>query len=288
MNTDTPLPPDEPQAENPPDGAMLDYFLGRAPAGPVTLEIQDAAGSTVRYYASNDPVSPVDPMLDIPAYWVRPPHPLSAAPGMHRFLWDMHYTPLPSGRGRGGYGMDAVVHDTPRAVTSMWVLPGRYTVKLTVDGTSYTQPLIVKMDPRVRTAPVGIQEQFTLSRRLYDDILANGKALEQLRALRSRLRKTSAGRGAADETAAALEKKAADLEGTASGGRGGRGPTAGGPETLSNVGGALTALLRTLQAADVAPTTQLAVAVTDRHAAHARLMVRWTALQEEVKRTNLP
>jgi photosystem II stability/assembly factor-like uncharacterized protein len=102
MNTDTPLPPDEPAGQNPPDGAIIDYYLGAAASGAVTIEILDSAGALVRRYASTDPAEPADPNLAIPAYWVRPPHPLSSLPGMHHFLWDLHYTPL--GGGRGGMG----------------------------------------------------------------------------------------------------------------------------------------------------------------------------------------
>ena len=149
MNTDTPLPPDEPAGQNPPDGAILDYTLGASASGPVTLEVSDSAGKLVRRYSSDDPVEPVDlNTLAIPAYWVRPAHPLSNAPGMHRFLWDMRYTPVREGRGqlrdagrfsRYSRGQRSAVGDA-----------GRYTVKLTVNGKSYTQPLTVKMDPRVR------------------------------------------------------------------------------------------------------------------------------------------
>ncbi|PYV10567.1 MAG: hypothetical protein DMG07_20900, partial [Acidobacteria bacterium] len=80
-NTDTPLPPDEPAGENPPEGAIIHYALKSATSGPVTLEILDGAGKLVRRYSSADPVEPVDPNLSIPAYWVRPPQALSAAPG---------------------------------------------------------------------------------------------------------------------------------------------------------------------------------------------------------------
>src|SRR5882762_1405200 len=95
LNTDTPLPPDEPAGENPPDGAVIDYYLGSSPSGPVTLEIRDAAGQVVRRYSSSDPVPAIDPMLAVPTYWVRPAKGLSGEPGMHRFLWDMRYPPIP-------------------------------------------------------------------------------------------------------------------------------------------------------------------------------------------------
>src|SRR6185436_5073853 len=63
MNTDTPLPPDEPASENPPDGAVIDYYVGPAGASVVTLEIRDAAGSVVRHYSSADPIPAIDPLL---------------------------------------------------------------------------------------------------------------------------------------------------------------------------------------------------------------------------------
>jgi hypothetical protein len=130
MNPDTPLPPDEPAGQNPPDGAIVDYYLGSAASGLVTLEILDSAGKLVRRYSSDDPVPPADPALAIPVYWVRPAQTLSNQPGMHRFLWDMHYAPLPSER--PDYPMQAIYRDTPPAPSSPWVMPGSYTAKLTV------------------------------------------------------------------------------------------------------------------------------------------------------------
>src|SRR5262249_50813302 len=95
MNPDTPLPPDFPAGENPPDGAVIDYYLQSAASGPVTLEIKDSAGKSVRKYSSADKAEPVDPMLSIPTYWVRPWRVLSAEAGMHRWLWGMHYPSVP-------------------------------------------------------------------------------------------------------------------------------------------------------------------------------------------------
>jgi photosystem II stability/assembly factor-like uncharacterized protein len=284
MNTDTPLPPDEPASPNPPDGAMIDYYLGAAANTPVTIEIHDAMGALVRRYSSADPVEPVDPMLAVPTYWVRPPRPLSAEAGMHRFLWDMHYTQLPGGGGRGGLPMQAIVHNTAPAITSIWAAPGRYTVKLTANGQTYSQPLTLKMDPRVKDA-LGVQQQFTMSKQLYDDVLATQKALAQLRSLRAQLAQVRDRAGAAAETLAAFDKKATEVEGATGGGRGGRGGGGGrgalptGPETLSSAAGSLTTLMRLLEGADVAPTTQLAASITERRRQVATLMQRWNALK---------
>lgn len=262
MNTDTPLPPDEPAAQNPPDGAILNYFL--AASAPVTLEVLDSAGKLVRRYSSDDPVPPADPMLAVPTYWVRPPHPLSNTPGMHRFVWDLHYSPLPEAR--PNLPMQAVVHDTAPASLAPWAMPGAYTVKLTVSGQSYTQPLTLKMDPRVHTPAAELAQQFTMSKQLYDDLLKASKALDDIRKLRAENKDT------------ALDQKLAAIEGAGGGGRG-RGAPAGGPDTLTSVSGALSTLLRMTEGADAAPTTQVSAAAADRRKALAALLAQWAALK---------
>jgi hypothetical protein len=139
----TPMPRDEPLAENPPNGALIDYYLKSNSNGPVTLEILDPAGEVIRKYSSEDKATLVNPdTLSIPAFWVRPQEILSNSAGMHRWLWDLRPTPAPrpagAGGGGGGFGRGG-------ATT---VLPGTYTVRLTAGGKSHTQPLVVKMDPR--------------------------------------------------------------------------------------------------------------------------------------------
>jgi photosystem II stability/assembly factor-like uncharacterized protein len=137
----TPQPRDEPLAENQPYGAVIDYYLGAPANGPVVLEILDPAGESIKRFSSEDKVTPVDPnTLDIPAFWIKSPPILSTAAGMHRWVWDLRPTPpaVPAGQGNG----------FRRGVSS--VLPGTYTVKLTVGGQSYTKPLVIEMDPRVK------------------------------------------------------------------------------------------------------------------------------------------
>src|SRR5712691_3149215 len=186
-NTDTPIPPDEASGQNPPDGAIINYTLESAASGPVTLEILDAAGKPVRHYSSDDPIERPDPATaPVPVYWYRLPQRLSTAAGTHRFLWDLHYQPLRGGGGRGGLPIAAVPHDTPPAPNSPWAAPGQYIVKLTVNGKSSTQPLTLKMDPRVTTPALGLAQQFTLSKQLYDGVLAVQKAQDEIRAMRDR------------------------------------------------------------------------------------------------------
>jgi len=140
----TPQPRDEPIAENPPYGAIIDYYLKSTASGAVTLEILDPAGEVIRRYSSEDQSPPINPdTLDIPAFWKPAPAPLSTAAGMHRWVWDLRPTP-PADRGSGGAASGG------RRSEAAAVLPGTYNVKLTVGGKSFTQPLKLKMNPRMK------------------------------------------------------------------------------------------------------------------------------------------
>jgi photosystem II stability/assembly factor-like uncharacterized protein len=162
-NTDTPLPPDEPAAPNPPDGVVISYSLAAAATGSVTLEIIDnVSGETVRRYSSDDVPEPPVEGRNIPDYWMRAPQRLSAAAGLHRFAWDLRYAP-PAVE-RFGYPMAAVAGNTPRTPMGMFVLPGTYQVRLTVNGRAYRQAVVVRMDPRVRASVADLSLQFKLSR----------------------------------------------------------------------------------------------------------------------------
>ncbi len=141
-NTDTPLPPEEPAGQNPPDGVPLDYFLEK-PARLVTLEVLDVQGAVVRTWSSADKPETLDPLkLTVDPRWARPWQKLSASAGSHRFIWNLRRAAPPT-----GLGMDAIWNNTPTA-KSPWVAPGTYTLKLTVDGVVQTQPLEVRPDPR--------------------------------------------------------------------------------------------------------------------------------------------
>ena len=150
-NTDTPLPPDEPAGENPPDGAIIDYNLDHNPQGPVTIEVLDAAGNLIRRYSSEDPRTPKPEQLRtdlIPPYWPQVQGPLPATEGMHRWVWDLRATP-PSAT-HYEYPIAAVSQRTPLEPQGPLVVPDTYTLKLTAGDRSESKPLVVKMDPRVR------------------------------------------------------------------------------------------------------------------------------------------
>src|SRR5664280_1419173 len=268
-NTDTPLPPDEPAGQNPPDGAIFNYYLKSAAVGPVMLEILDSAGTVVRRYSSTDPVPPTDPELPIPAYWLRPPQSLSSAAGLHRFVWDMHYVPVPGMKPE--YPIAAVPWNTVPAPTSPWVMPGKYGVVLTIDGQRYTQPLTIAMDPRVKTSIADLQKQFELSKQVYDDLLALHPVVEKAAAALTTLKsmRTKASGPEAAKIDAAIQELES-LEGAE--GRRRRGAQT---DTLSGVHTSLMEMLSVLQDVDAAPTTQAAQAVPKLNQSTTSLVEQW-------------
>ena len=164
-NSDTPLPPEEPSGENPPDGATIDYAL-TSPAQRVTISIFDAGERPVRTFSSDDPLPQPIPHLDKPAYWERPFSRPQTSAGMHRFVWDLRDAPphamtqdLP---------ISAVVRDTPRVPLGPLLPPGRYMVRLEVDGKVQQQPLLVVMDPRVTMSQMALLQQYRLAQQVAD------------------------------------------------------------------------------------------------------------------------
>jgi len=277
----TPLPLDVPQGENPPEGALIDYYLKSAPNGPVSLEVLDAAGKLVRRYSSEDKPPQVDPRrLDIPAYWIHPPLSLSTQPGMHRFVWDLHYAGVPGGnpqsrRFGGGAGP--------------WAPPGQYQVRLTASGQSQTQPLTVKMDPRVKTPQADLVKQFAMAQQIGAAqaqvsavLLAANRLHGQLQRLASR-----AGEGTPlAEQIAALDRKTQALAGGAPAARASEGPAppASAPGTLRSVTNVLGDVGRAVQSADVAPTADAVTAFYRAQQAMQTALAQWN----EIKTQDLP
>jgi photosystem II stability/assembly factor-like uncharacterized protein len=292
MNTDTPLPPDFPAGQNPPDGAVINYYLKSAPSSPVTIEVKDSAGKTVRKYSSADKPEPIDPTLNIPTYWVRPPQALSAEAGMHRWLWDMHYPNVPGVEAE--YPIAAVAHNTAPAPSGPWAMPGQYTVILTVNGKSYSQPLTVRMDPRVKTPQPALAQQFSQSQQLYNQLLTLAPAVDQAGDLRKHLKDLQKqAQGDVLTAVKALDQKLDEV----AGGGAPRRPGAGNqPPTLGLMRARYLALLGVLQEADVAPTSQAASAVDELGKQLAPLLQTWQqikshelpALNQQLKSANLP
>jgi photosystem II stability/assembly factor-like uncharacterized protein len=252
MNPPTPWPPDMPTGKNPPDGAMLDYFLGDTFKGPLTLEVLDDKGNTILHVSSTDPVPPLDPRYPDPTLWARAPRILKTTPGHHRFLWDMQYEQVP-GMSTGPDADMAVPHDTPAVSTAPWVMPGAYTVRLTGDGRTQTAQFKVVMDPRVKTSPADLQAQFDVSKSMYDDLLKMTSALHEITVLREQI-KARASQAPIAEADKSIEAKLDAIAGSETRGRGGRGAGPG-PANLTSLRSQIARLEHSIQNADMAPTT---------------------------------
>ena len=280
-NTDTPLPPDEPGAANPPEGAVIDYRLARAASGPVTLEVVDAAGRIVRRITSADSLLPVRTEGNVPWWWVRPPMRLSADAGVHRYVWDLREADVAAPE--HALPIAAAPGDTPREPRGPWALPGRYTLRLTVDGRAYTQPLVVRMDPRVHAAAAALALQHATSLRLAAGLREADEALGQVRGVRTQLQALH-GKGGAEAQAAvtALGEQAEAME-EGSPAAGTRAAVPG----LAQLQGDVVSLYELVEGADAAPTSQALQAVSARLAMLDAALGRWRTLrQQDLGRVN--
>jgi photosystem II stability/assembly factor-like uncharacterized protein len=271
MFSDTPFPPEEPAGANPPDGAILDYYLPRA-ALEVTVEILDAGGTMVRRFSSRDAGETIDPgTLPYPAYWFRPPQRVAAEAGHHRIVWDLRYAP-PPGTQRS-YSIAAIHRNTPSGPVGPFVHPGRYRVRITADGASSERPLDVRMDPRVAINPEDLQAQTDVSLACYRGYLraqkirdAMDEALRRtdMEAGRRAALKALRGQGAPGDPDVMYEFIRAEPAGS---------------ETIAGLQEKLLYLLNLLQAADARPTSQATAGVAALQESMAALEARWMALR---------
>jgi hypothetical protein len=284
MNTDTPLPQEEPAGENPPDGAIIDYYLKNNSNSPVTLDILDATGKVVRHYASTDTLYAV-PDVNIPTYWIRPQQTLSATAGAHRFIWDLHYQPLNI---PASYPISAVYANTAPSATSPWAAPGTYTVKLSANGMVYTQPLTIRMDPRVKTAPAALALQQSLAMEAYIGRRLAMNGVEKMRRLRAHIATAEAGATGDRLTALQqLDARAAALEGIARRGRGGAAPAENGPRSYSQLQNDYATLFGILEEADMEPTTQVQAAMQETGVASRATGAALSKLEKEAMALNI-
>jgi hypothetical protein len=281
-NTDTPLPPDEPAAANPPDGAIIDYYLAHSASAPVTLEILDSRLQLVRKFSSADKPEATEAELKkqlIPLYWLRPFRSLSSEAGMHRWVWDLHYTAPDSPRHE--YPIAAIPADTPRYPLGPTAVPGSYTVRLTVDGKTYSAPLKVKMDPRVQTSSTSLDRKFQLEMRLASLLSQTSKAVMQAGSIRDPLQKlTQQVTGPTRDSIEALQKTLNSVLGAPSG----FGAPSSSEVTLGRVNGQVATLYGQVWQADAEPTVaQSEASATAEHDARD-VLERW----DTFKSSDLP
>jgi photosystem II stability/assembly factor-like uncharacterized protein len=275
--SDTPLPPDEPSAANPPDGAIVDYYLAQNQTSPVTLEILDAHGQLVRKYSSDDkaPVSEDDLSKQlIPLYWLKPFRTLPADAGMHRWVWDLHYSTPDSTR--HDYPISAVPRDTPRFPLGPNALPGSYAARLTVNGKSSTTPFTVRLDPRIKISAADLEKKFQLERKLASMLDQTSKAVAQAGSIREQLRKiTQQSSGASLDAVKTFENKLAEVSGVP----GSSPATPSQAPALSRVNGDAETLYGQVWQVDAAPTTAQTQAAASSEHDVSQAMQRWESLK---------
>ena len=190
INQDTPFPAETPAGTNPPDGAIVDYYLKSAPAGEIELTITDPKGNVVRRYMTTAPPAP-KLLPNVPEYWFAPPAVLPKSPGMHRFAWNLRYdNPKILPFGYFGNILDyveytladhAIPGQTPRdQPEGALVAPGEFIATLTVGGRTFRQPITVRPDPRVAATQADLEAQLTLANQITDALSASYDAYYQL------------------------------------------------------------------------------------------------------------
>ena len=262
MNTDTPIPQEEPAGQNPPDGAIIDFYLNKQSNGPISLSIKDASGKIVRKFSSNDQPYPIPP-VNIPLYWIRPQQILSNNLGAQRFVWDMHYEPLSN---IPSYPIAAIEGNTAPSPSSPWAKPGNYTISLDVDGQTYTQPLLIRMDPRVKTPIKDLDLQHQYSMTCYEKSIEAKKYMEEMASYIANPKIN-------DET----KKQLISLAGSA-------GRRRGGSASLSfgALAGSYEAVMGNLQEADLAPTDIAIQTIKELNASFDALKKNWDALKQKL------
>ncbi|MDE3246320.1 MAG: glycoside hydrolase, partial [Acidobacteriota bacterium] len=247
MNTDTPLPPEEPVGQNPPDGAVFDYWLREDVKGEVKLVVHTGSPGTLVFSSSDTPAPVSADELNKPAYWIRPAQTISTKAGAHRFVWDLHLPAPPALE--HDYPISAVVRDTWLEPRGAWVLPGTGTVALVVDGKEIsTRPFTIRMDPRVKTMLPDLQRQFSLSLACMEGMARTVHALEALRAMKS------------------PDPKARMLE-----------------EDFTNLHGDMAHLLEVFQSADAKPSEQAVEAENQAQRRLAALTARFDELKKAAR-----
>ncbi len=282
--TDTPLNPDVPAAVNPPDGAVIDYYLKSAPTGDIKLEIFDRAGKLVREYSSGSAAS-LGYKVNVPDYWLAPAPVLPKDAGLHRFIWDLRY-PDPEQLLYTYYGIHvnyfeytladhAIPHNTPwHEPQGPMVVPGEYEVRLTVGGVTYRRPITVKLDPRLDVSTKELQTQLELAQKIATSMSATYQGYNQVSQLRTELAAriaTLTQSGKSPETLAAAQAVDTKAQGLTD--------AAGPPAGLGPMNRDLTRLMIAVSQSDTPPASSLVETFTgmcqDSHGA----LTRWSDLR---------
>jgi hypothetical protein len=219
-NQDTPLPPEVPQGQNPPDGIAIDYFLKAATPG-VKIEVRDAAGALLREWNDDEP-RPDPRMPNVPAYWFKRYERTEAGAGMHRLVWDLRYpTPPPLDFNANGDAADtvsfgiiapAVIGQTSKQqpIGSL-VLPGRYQVRLIAGAQTLERTITVTNDPRSDATMADLAAQFAQEKRLMSGIDATSAAMNAVSTWRAKARSAASDKPALADALQTFDRAAAGV-----------------------------------------------------------------------------
>jgi len=269
----SPLPPEEPAANNPPDGAIVDYYLPSA-AKEVQLEILDGSGKLVRRFRSGPRKEEKRPPLSIAERWLPKPVVLENAAGAHRFVWDLRWS--------SSGGSEEIEEDEgPGAPHGPRVVPGTYQVKLTVDSNTSAQPLQIEMDPRAQITAAELNEQLQLGLEIFDDVRRTRMVLAELESVKKRLGEVKPQlTGNSPELLAQIASLEAAITKIQKGGK----PLPGAITGLELAGTGLSAALRVVETSDRKLPSQAIELYRQADQAARTGIAAWT----EVKNTELP
>jgi hypothetical protein len=279
MYTDTPVPQEEAAGENPPDGAVIDYYLpekakkieliiGKLNSSALDLEAGRIGYTIIRRFSNEDTLYTIG-NVNIPHYWIRQQKILSAEPGHHRFTWDMKYAPLnipPT------YPISATYMNTEPDQTAPWIMPGKYIAELVVDGKAEREIFTIKIDPRIKTSQNDLQNQHNLSVQCYDGRKKCMKILEEIRLYRLMLRGEIT--NPPPPVGSDLDNRnnqAALLENN---------PPGSNAPSFRRCNNSFAAIFNTLQDSDRPLTTQAIVALAETQKQLQELKTKWTALKK--------
>ncbi len=280
-NKDTPPPPETPLGENPPAGAVIDYWLGAAPKTPVVLEVLDGEGRRVVRFASDDRPKPLNAERYFAKGWTRPPEPPPATPGLHRFVWNLRY-PAPEAI-KYQYAIAAVWgRDTPVGPLGPYVTPGVYQIVLSVNGRTSAAKLVVGTDPRVSVSAADLQASLTLSQRIDTALARARQGYGETKAVQARLDALSpamapsastAGPAKPDDPAAPLSDQVRALS------EGLRKPPTPSEPAFEDIDSRLGSVEIDLEAADTAPTPGQTQVVDETLSQLDAAWSRWSAFK---------
>jgi len=258
--TGTPMPKDEPLAPNPPLGAMIDYSVAAPVTSPVVIQVYDSSGALVNRFSSDDKVPPLDlSKLTVAPEWALSPNPPAAAPGHHRFVWDLHYARPAGFTEKDGF-------------SGVWAPPGRYTVEVDVGGQRFRQPLEIVSDPRIRVSQADFEAQSRLARQIDQSRARVRNLLKETAALEDTLKGKATAQGLVAQIDALTGLPVPTL-GSAE------------PETLQGISDRLDELNTAVEGSDAAPSPDSLQGYTLAAQALDAAAAKWSAIVAAAGRT---